>query len=428
MQIQPQNVADTFWRIPFLMDVLSRAGMDQSLPEWRAVDAATQLAYGIATVREQGPSASSAMSRVIDLAAPTLRPVGKDKLPFALADAGRRDSVGDVCCPETFEYPVMKGQAERHEAFVLAVQKGWTTYTDVTPRRVPNTESPIAFHMDIRATFREGGAPPPAPTTRAPDDPPPRENPVGTAAPGAGGMPGLPPEGQGTVSETCKCYCCRFLQVVVQSTVVFGRSDHTEHTWGFGSFDGAPAYKGAGDDGVADGAFIDCSRVNTNPDPEHKRRMRPIDGAIWHPVPEGHIDCLGDRMHPGSGLTQEEFALGKVGRGSPYRKSQGAWCTYDSIDEPYHDLEPTTQGWEWIWQSIGLIVDTCADFQIRRWCFFEYRDQGRLARGIQYDPDAWTIANCITQPSGNDRVGPGRTKLDQMVHDWGVLHGEERSG
>ena len=54
-------------------------------------------------------------------------------------------------------------------------------------------------------------------------------------------------------------------------------------------------------------------------------------------------------------------------------------CQYWTTDEPYHLMEhpaSSVRSWRWDWVSIGLIVDTCHDWVIRRMCILTYKDWG----------------------------------------------------
>jgi hypothetical protein len=46
---------------------------------------------------------------------------------------------------------------------------------------------------------------------------------------------------------------------------------------------------------------------------------------------------------------------------------------------PQHERFKKTQSWMWIWKSVGLIVDTCHDWRIKRMCEFDYDDFGVIA-------------------------------------------------
>jgi hypothetical protein len=61
-------------------------------------------------------------------------------------------------------------------------------------------------------------------------------------------------------------------------------------------------------------------------------------------------------------------------------RNTASGCHYYGNDDPFTNMskvkKPTS--WMWIWKSLGIIVDTCKDWKIKKLCLFEYNDHGVL--------------------------------------------------
>jgi hypothetical protein len=132
--------------------------------------------------------------------------------------------------------------------------------------------------------------------------------------------------------------------------------------------------------------FVDCACDDPNNPAEDRH------GCDGQKDPDAH--CMGDRSED---TDESRAGRGYVSGGNRHRDIRTR-CLYLGFDNPHqlfgHKLDHTIS-YHWNWVSLGLIIDTCNDWIIKRLCKFTRDDIGTFDTQVKHHGNPTASAFCF---------------------------------
>jgi hypothetical protein len=342
---QVNGTLDPFWSSALVAEMVRSAPERSNNESWAEVDAFLDNVHDFSVVARQGGQASYSVVSLDSL--PVSRPSRFDLRPEPPPGEGT-DQVW--CCPLAFHYP----RSWDHRCDESAVKRAYN----------------FAFWFDVLAVFKEGGPPEETPSSYA------------NVSGGGGGGETNPDPTTDPGSSVCRCECCRFIQLIVFNEMSRGRATSSNsYVEPPQAHDNKPK--------------VDCSCANS----------RDKWGCDGRDPGDKSASCLGDGDD-----SREEGNGGDVF--AAWKGYSDSGCQYWTSDEPFYLWEhprDAVRSWKWDWVSIGLIVDQCHNWAIKRMCILKYTDWG------------------VHAPDGRVYHGTGAPKItrDCSMKNWLALFGAQ---
>jgi hypothetical protein len=405
LQAERWSHLDQFWRTATVADALRTAPGRATTPPWESTFKMVEVGQHLANVLSCGESAGSSTASLIGFAADVLRGQGRSAIePHIISGThggggggggGGTGSPGH-CCPDPLVYPTSV-QRERE------VTGPFNKFMWNLLHSRENASHQLQFRFPFKDSFRmDGGTEEKVPTEGSSSGIAPQET-RGSLTGGDPNRPPAPPSCPSPVDapppdDPCQCECCRFMQLLI-------RNDF--YMW---------TQKG-GEYSVPDD--LDSHRLESD-DPSGQPMPRPpledcqcndgtrnCDGSKprfgGRPGEFYNINCYGDRD------SKSPLGSGYSDGPGDVASNNSSGCHLSGKDDPYVDGIKNTSGkmnsWLWVWQSVGLIIDTCKEWKIMQVCTFDRKDWGKMDEFgvIHYlapDPGEWT-SNCSGDPRHN---------------------------